>query len=273
MMVVFFVSCGSAPRQVNSAGKAPVIASAETTQPPKQKPYRSLRDVNRGLAEWEEYFAQRNEPQAAFFTAYIEITKTLILWINNAKFNDDSEVTRYIVAFAEEGHKGIFSYCSGGSCPQSWRNFGEENGGEDSDITTSLLLGINAHINRDLVYAVLSAAIDTSLESSRIDHERITDALIEAAPEIRSQITQRYQPGKLWVNRMFGWYIDHELRRVFGISRNRAWKNAIRLKSARTKAEREKIELEIEQRSAEIARRIIALEGKYAQQLWAIASP
>ena len=143
--------------------------------------------------------------------------------------------------------------------PGAWRVAFEAS--ESGDVTGpgDLLLGMNAHIQRDLPYTLAHVGlVKPDGRSRKRDHDRVNAILDQVIDPLQQELARRY-------DRLFR-DTDAEpapfdeqaaLRAVRGF-REAAWRNAERLVSARTEAERELVRLSIEEYAESQARLILA---------------
>jgi hypothetical protein len=108
-----------------------------------------------------------------------------------------------------------------------------------------VLLGMNAHINRDLPFVLYRMGLFNSDGSSRkSDHDKVNSVLFDAYDDAAIDSARRFDPsmapsttpgsGELSIQSVVGW-------------REEAWRNAERLASAATDADRALIAAQIEQ--------------------------
>jgi hypothetical protein len=118
-----------------------------------------------------------------------------------------------------------------------------------------MLLGINAHVQRDMPYVIASLGVRTRSGASRKpDHDRENEILNRGYERIVREVARRYDPLLFTTNASW-----NPLDNVGGLEmvkgwREGVWRNAERLLTARTPAERSLVEATIEGNAATWAR-------------------
>jgi hypothetical protein len=122
-----------------------------------------------------------------------------------------------------------------------------------------VLLGMNAHINRDLPFVLYRMGLFNSDGSSRkSDHDKVNSVLFQAYDDAAVDSARRFDPsmapssapasGELSIQSVVGW-------------REEAWRNAERLAAAATDADRALVAAQIEQAATLEAQAIKAAYG------------
>jgi hypothetical protein len=129
--------------------------------------------------------------------------------------------------------------------PGAWQIAFDAAKNESVQGTGDLLLGMNAHINRDLPFVLYRMGLFNSDGTSRKpDHDKVNSVLFSAYYDAAVDGARRFDPsvapsdtpgsGELSIQSVVGW-------------REEAWRNAERLASASTDADRALIAAQIEQ--------------------------
>jgi hypothetical protein len=100
----------------------------------------------------------------------------------------------------------------------------------------NLILGVNAHINYDLVLAlidVLESEWPALAENQRLeryaDHCKINDVIAHTIDEVQDEVLERYSPGMDLVDRVFGRLDELMIARMIASWRDHVWRDVIRL--------------------------------------------
>ncbi len=233
---------------LSSAGKPAAFRAASAI--PVSKPFRNLEDVASGLSRLERYFVARGDRRAIFVTAYSETTGRLQDWIRRGRFHNNDLIAHYVLSFANAYRQALVNYENGRPLPEAWRLSFDASRAGTGPIIQDLLLGINAHVNRDLPFAALDAGLDVGSERCHQDYLSINGTLREAIPSIRHRVVAIYQPGLFLIGCVWGKRIDNEVARGFQHARTNSWAAAVTLDSARSASERKRIKKRIEDRAA-----------------------
>jgi hypothetical protein len=142
--------------------------------------------------------------------------------------------------------------------PAAWRVALETWQQGDTVAAQDMLLGINAHVQRDMPYVVAFMGLRFKDGRTRKgDHDRGNLVLDQAYESIVRRVESEYDPLTAVFNSPLtpaDDYLGLELTRTW---REGVWRNAERLLNAKTKAERDQVAQSIEQQ-AELSARMIA---------------
>ena len=207
-LVAVLVVLGLAAPTVAGAQDAPFIPTTQPLPPlaadepaPDRAPVcgddglRCVRYVESQLAGWETRFGC--DHRAVFPTVYRLLTREirLVLEDDPGFFDDPAGVGYEALAFYELFEQMITDQLAGRPIPDAWQvamdaaTSGDWTGGHD------MLLGISAHVQRDMPYAV--ARIGLVLPDGRSrkpDHDRVNQILDDAYRPIVRAVARRYDP-------------------------------------------------------------------------------
>ena len=215
-------------------------------------PFETVRQVALGLHSLHVQMQAARDWRGLFVTAYVAMTDTIGQWIKRGVFSDNQAMSRYVVAFANEYRSALNLSQSGQheNVPLAWRRAFEICDSRNASVFQCLMLGINAHMNRDLPYAVVAADINLNGRAAYDDHMRINEILRLNIPRVRKQIAQMH--GDQMPSRC-GWasgLVDMVLSRRFSLDRKRAWKHALMLTQAHSPPARIHVDRVIERYAA-----------------------
>jgi uncharacterized protein DUF5995 len=196
--------------------------------------------------------------RAVFTTTYLLLTQEIKRYLRRPRFFDDR---RYLIwevtQFANFYFRSLANDRARRPVPEAWRiafdaaDSDGANGGQD------MLAGINAHVQRDMPYVVAQMGVRTLSGASRKpDHDRVNQILNTAYETIVRTIGRRYDPLLFTTNA--SWNPLDNLAGLEAVKgwREGVWRNAERLLTARTPAERALVEASIESNAATWARLI-----------------
>jgi hypothetical protein len=222
--------------------------------------YQSLDDAVEGLESFEREFFANRDRRAVFATTYLAFTRVIIAWAEDGRFEDAAWVRRFGVAFANLYRQAAVAYQRGEmeNVPKVWRIALDTSAAGTGLILQDLLLGINAHINRDLPFALEDTSIDPDRETRLRDHLRVNEALGVAVDPVQARIARIYAPGLALIDRNLG-PLDERIS-SFSLSKARvaAWQAAVSLVNAQTDAERAMVGEGIESRATILSRLLLA---------------
>ena len=219
------------------------------------------RQVIREMTRRWEPLDQSCDHRAVFSLTYLRTTEEFLRTVeaDPGFFSDLPWVDHLDAVFAELYFRAYDSWEAGEHVPAAWRIAFETAASPNEQGTGDLLLGMNAHINRDLPFALAHVGlIDGNGSPRKADHDRVNQFLDRVIDPLQVELARLYDP-------LFS-YEDGEpspldemgaLTAVRSMREN-AWRNAERLLSARTDAERAQVAQSIEAESEASARLIQA---------------
>ncbi len=175
-------------------------------------------------------------------------------------FQDPTFVNHEDAVFANYYFRPFDAWHAGrtSEVPKAWRIAFDA--AEKKTVTGSgdLLLGVNAHINRDLPYVLAGIGLVKPDGTSRkSDHDKVNEFLNRVGDDLYREIVRRFDP-TIDDGNLPTWLDDMLTFQAFPVMRENAWRNAERLVAARTSSERALVEASIEENAAVTARAIVA---------------
>jgi hypothetical protein len=204
--------------------------------------------------------------RAVFATTYLLLTKQMRDTIRRDRhfFSDNRWLIYEDTVFANYYFRSIAREEAGQPVPEAWRiafdtaRRGDANGGQD------MLLGINAHVQRDMPYVVATVGMRTRSGATRKpDHDVVNGILSDAYEPIVSAIGARYD--KLVTISNASWNPVDDVAGLEMVKgwREGVWRNAERLVEAKTPQQRQQVIDSIETNAAAWASAIAS--GEVAQ--------
>lgn len=175
---------------------------------------------------------------------------------------EDQVFARYYFTAYDNWHSGRTSVV-----PRAWQIALQA--ADDQKVTGSgnILLGANAHINRDLAFVLEEMGlVNAAGQSAKPDHDKINDVLRIIAGPVTAEIAARFDPT------VDDATIDNTtadtdaLVALFASWREAAWRNAELLVAAETPQQRQKVVDSIEAEAAAIAKKLL-LQNSYKPPL------
>src|SRR4051794_21543697 len=177
-------------------------------------------------------------------------------------FQDNRYLNYEDTLFANYYFDTLSRYAAGRPVPEAWRIALDAAGSGDADAAQDMLLGINAHVQRDMPYVVASLGMRLPDGSSRKpDHDAVNEILRNAYEPIVDEIAARYDPA-VGVSNSQATPADNigglELVKEW---REGVWRNAERLMNATSDEQRAQASQSIEQNAAVWARSILSFQN------------
>jgi hypothetical protein len=228
-------------------------------------PFESVDDVAAGLAALDRQFRAARDLRSLFVTAYMATTHTIGQWIDQGVFLHNQAMERYVVAFGNEYRRALADSVADqrDRIPMAWQQSFDACD-ERIGLLQCLMLGVNAHIKRDLPYAVIAAGIDVDCSNCYQDYVRIDDVLRLNMPIVRRRIADAYGAELPLTQRWFGGLADAGMSRDFRRARRRSWEFAQLLARAETESARARVDRLIEEHAANEGQKILGLKDAAA---------
>jgi len=137
----------------------------------------------------------------------------------------------YQTEFANHYRRALHEYAVGhrSAVPNAWLLAFDGAASGETLLIQDALLGMNAHINYDLAFAIEQVKISPSTASRYLDHTRVNDVLAEVADEIAAALTSLYGPNYAALDAALGSADELLLSAGMATARQNAWNNAVLL--------------------------------------------
>jgi hypothetical protein len=173
-----------------------------------------------------------SNPLADFNKLYRTITASVLDRLNTNRFRDPEFLALLDVEFAKRYFDALrFWSVTSQECPRVWGVIFKRIDGPDVRALPSAVAGVNAHINFDLPFALIStfeqlnlAPVDDS--DQHADYLQVNDIFAHAIPDLRRGYLDKIQ---LLIDTMNGDLDDWWQGEMVEYTRNVAWRNAQKL--------------------------------------------
>jgi uncharacterized protein DUF5995 len=174
--------------------------------------------------------------RAVFALTYLRTTQEFARTITQepGTFSDIPWITHEDAVFAQLYFNAYDDYAAGRPVPEAWRIAFDNADNPNLEGMGDLLLGMNAHINRDLPYTLAHVGLVKPDGSTRkLDHDKVNQFLDRVIDPLQIELGQRYDPIFTWVDAEPS--PADEVGALQGIRglRENAWRNAEDLVSTR----------------------------------------
>jgi hypothetical protein len=171
-------------------------------------------------------------PLSDFNRLYLEITEGVLERLYAGRFADPAFLSRLDVEFAARYFDALRAWSEASACcPRVWAVLLGRMAGPDCRPLPSAAAGVNAHINFDLPFALVTTfdhlgtdPIDDS--DQHHDYLQINEIFAEAIPELRRGYLEKWQ---LLIDTLNGDLDDWWQGEIVEYTRNVAWRNAQKL--------------------------------------------
>jgi hypothetical protein len=194
------------------------------------KPFVTTAEVKVSFQGLEQYFLSRKDRRAVFVSAYLQVTGVILQWIAAKRFQDNVWVDGYLLTFANLYRDALLKYeTNPDAMPGAWRISFAESQSDKALVIQDLILGVHAHVNRDLAFALAAANIGPNVASRYADHNLVNDALDSVINPMQDRIAQLYSRGLGVLDHLLG-PLDEELSSFdIRVAREHAWEMGMAL--------------------------------------------
>lgn len=186
------------------------------------------------------------DARAVFALTYLITTEAFRTTLDTGYWDDEFAIINLDREFADLFFTATKEY-EDGTAPPAWTiafdaaRSGKTNGAQD------VFLGMNAHIQRDLPFALAAVGLVKDDGSSRKpDHDRVNEVLSGVQDEIQDELARLYDPLFTWTDASPSPVDEMGSLEMLKLWREGAWRNAERLTFARNEAERAQVAASIE---------------------------
>ena len=207
------------------------------------------------VLQWEEAGDQR----AIFLSCYSIMTGNMLEALTSGRFQDQLWVDRLLHRFADYYFDALTCFdCGDRPTPRVWRQVHEASSRRPLHVLQHLLLGMNAHINYDLVLTLDDllrpewADLDgASRLRRRDDHRGVNEVIAETIDVVQDTVVERHEPLMDWVDRLLGPVDEYLLSTLVSRWREEVWETAVRFLDHPSPEAREVLRRQLEERVLE----------------------
>lgn len=179
---------------------------------------------------------RRCDHRAVFALTYLRTTEEFERTISKDKdfFSGRHWVNQEDTVFAELYFRAFDRWDKDRSVPAAWRIAFEAAKSDDVTGPGDLLLGMNAHINRDLPYTLAHVGLTRpNGESRKPDHDKVNEFLERVVDPVQKELARRYDPMFEATDGGPSPLEEIGMLQIVREWREQAWRNAERLIEAR----------------------------------------
>ena len=199
---------------------------------------------------WE----RSGDPRAVFLSCYALMTQNMLDAVDAGEFADAAWVSRLLHHFAGYYFDALDTYETGEEhTPAVWRRAHDAARRSGTPAISLLLLGVNAHINYDLVLAVADllepewpGLTDAERRTRYEDYCRVNDTIGRTIDSVQDGILEKREPIMALVDTLLGPVDEWLVSRGITEWREEVWGHAVRRVETTGEAQREVLRQEIE---------------------------
>jgi hypothetical protein len=211
---------------------------------------------------------RESHQQAIFLNCYQMMTSNVLDAIEQEEFHDAAWVRELLHRFAEYYFEALEAYEQDpASAPRVWQLAHSTAHDPRSLPIENLLLGINAHINYDLVLTLVdqlgsewSQLSDDERATRYADHCYVNNVLARTVDAVQDEVLEPAMPGMALVDQLLGPLDELLISRLITQWRETVWQYAYRLLEAESAGEQEALLHEVEEEALKLGN-LLCLRG------------
>lgn len=213
------------------------------------------------IVQWEN----ESDDRSVFLDCYRMMTENMIAAIEGCDFRDPVWVEKLLERFAEYYFTALQAYDEDPlSAPQVWQIAHDYAHDGDAWALQKLLLGVNAHINYDLVLT-----LDEMLEAEwgdlspdrreerHWDYSYVNDIITRTIDAVQDQVLEPAMPWMDLLDKMLGNEDERLISSLLTRWREKVWDYAMQLLDSRATGERSRVIQQVEDQAIKLSRVIM----------------
>ena len=184
--------------------------------------------------------------RAIFLDCYLRMTRNMLAALAAGEFCDGAWVDRLLCRFADYYFDALAAYeRSDLATPPVWQIAHDAAATPGTMTLQNLLLGVNAHINYDLVLTLvemLAPEWETLAETERqaryIDYTYVNDVIARTVDAVQDEIVERATPALRLVDDLLGPVDEWVTEKIIVDWREEVWRHALAMLATADPAER-----------------------------------
>jgi hypothetical protein len=207
-----------------------------------------------------DHWEAAHDRRAIFLGCYRLMTRNMLDAIEAGRFHDGAWVTRLLDRFADYYFTALERYEQDASRTSPvWKLAFDATRNAEVMTLQHLLLGVNAHINYDLVFSLYDVledewAGDTPEQRAQrhADHELVNRIIGETTDVVQDQVVEQVSPWTEWLDTLLGPVDEWLTSRLLSHWREEVWGTAVRYLEAATPEERAALRQQVEQHALQM---------------------
>ena len=185
--------------------------------------------------------------RAIFLDCYLRMTRNMLAALAAGEFRDGAWVDRLLCRFADYYFDALAAYDrTDPATPPVWRVAHDAAATSGTMTLQNLLLGVNAHINYDLVLTLVEVLVpewenlaETERNTRYIDYTYVNDVIARTIDVVQDEIVERATPALRLVDDLLGPVDEWVTEKIIVDWREEVWRHALAMLAAADPAERE----------------------------------
>lgn len=222
----------------------------------------ALKIITQRMSQQIEQWETAVDRRAIFLTCYQQMTENMLIGLTQGAFHDAAWVSQLLHHFADYYFAALAAYDEGSpATPVIWQQVHATARRAEAHVLQDLFLGVNAHINYDLVLTLVDLLQDEWVQMSPSQRERrfqdycmVNDVIARTIDAVQDNVVEVWSPGMDAVDKMLGRLDERLVVRLLTNWRQHVWQQAVLMMEApqAQAAVRRQVEWETRQRAEAI---------------------
>jgi hypothetical protein len=221
------------------------------------------------MQQLTESWEGNDDRRAIFLSCYTMMTRNTLAAIQSGDFEDNAWVSRLLHRFAEYYFDALTAYQrQPGTAPDVWQVAFHASQLPGTHVIQNLILGINAHVNYDLVFALGDVlqpewgGLSPEQRDGRYrDHCHVNEIIYQTVNSVQDQVVERYSRVMGLVDTLMGPVDEWLTSGLISDWRDEVWENAVQIIETSGETERDALLAAIRQRAIQRAHTILGEGG------------
>lgn len=205
------------------------------------------------MQELVERWKATADARAIFLHCYLLMTRNMLDAIEAGQFHDARWTHALLERFADYYFDALDAYEQKGYAPAVWQLAYDATRRPQTAVLQHLLLGVNAHINYDLVLALVDmlhaewrTLTDLQRRQRYDDHCRVNAVIANVIDAVQDGVLVPLTPALGVVDRLLGPLDEWMTARLIARWRDEVWRHAAALMETAVPAEQERLRRQVE---------------------------
>jgi hypothetical protein len=213
----------------------------------KQSVIKKMEDM---AQQWET----QQDPRAIFLRCYSMMSANMLQALEDQRFQNSDWVSVLLHRFADYYFDALACFDCGEAVPAVWQHVHQLSTRKKLHVLQHLLLGVNAHINYDLVLTLNDVLeqdwkelSEKERQSRYQDHVMVNTIIAETIDAVQDEVVEQYSPRMDLIDRIMGRLDERLLVGLISRWRESVWENAVRMLESQDTHQKELMRQELEQ--------------------------
>jgi hypothetical protein len=219
------------------------------------------RDVIEKMMATARELEANQDNRTIFLYCYSMMTSNMLVAIEEQRFHDNEWVERLLHRFADYYFDALTCYECGDETPAVWQEVHRVSLTKRLHVIQHLLLGVNAHINYDLVltlYDMLAPeweSLSPEMRRHRYEDHCLVNTIIgDTIDKVQDEVVEKYSPAMNVVDQLMGRLDEMLLLKLITEWRESVWENTQELLAQEGPEARQRYILDVEKKVLRRAR-------------------